>query len=73
MSPTSKPKSKKKWIQSAIQRKGGLHKSLGIPMSQKVGISREKVAAKKKGRVGRQARLALTLRRMKNKRSKSKS
>jgi len=51
------------WIKGATKNKGGLHRSLGIPQGQRIPVSRIRAAAKRKGKVGRQARLALTLRR----------
>ena len=54
----------KKWIQKAIKRPGGLHRALGIPEDQPIPLSRIRAAAKKKGRIGRMARLALTLRKL---------
>lgn len=54
-----------KWIQSAKLKKGALHKALGIPEGQKIPWSRLVSAAKKKGKLGRMARLAMTFRKMK--------
>lgn len=53
---------KKKFIQAAIKRPGALHKALGVPPEEKIPVSKIKKAAKSKGRLGRQARFALTLR-----------
>ena len=67
----SKPKkSPKKWIQGAVKNKGGLHRSLGIPEGEDIPESRKRAAAKKKGKVGKQARLALTLAKMRKKKKK---
>ena len=52
---------KKKWIQGAVENKGGLHKSLGVPEGEKIPAEEIAAAAKKKGKVGRQARLAQIL------------
>ncbi len=49
----------KKFSQSI--RPGGLKKSLGIPLDQKVGITRIRAAAKRPGLVGKQGRAALGL------------
>lgn len=51
----------KNWIAGATKNRGGLHRSLGI--AQGKGIPKKKVAAaaKKGGKVGKQARLAETL------------
>lgn len=54
----------KKWIAEATRNKGGLHRSLGVPMGKKIPAGKIAAAAGKKGRVGRQARLAQTLRRL---------
>lgn len=52
---------KKNWIEDATKNKGGLHKSLGIAQDKKIPKSKIRAAAKKKGKVGKQARLAATL------------
>ena len=49
------------WIKGAIKHKGGLHRSLDIPEKKKIPMSKIKAAAKKRGKVGKQARLAETL------------
>jgi hypothetical protein len=49
------------WISGATKNKGGLHRSLGVPEGQKIPPERIRAAAKRPGRVGAQARLALTL------------
>ena len=51
----------KNWIAGAVQNKGGLHRSLGIPEGQKIPASKIAAAAKRGGKVGKQARLAQTL------------
>ncbi len=51
----------KKWIAGAIKHKGGLHKSLGIAPGKDIPEKKKEEAAKKKGKVGKQGRLALTL------------
>ena len=52
---------KRHWIAKATRNKGGLHRSLGIASGKKIPAKRLKAAAKKGGRVGKQARLAITL------------
>jgi len=52
---------KRKWIQRAIKRPGQLHRDLGVPQGKKIPSSKLKAAAKRKGAVGRRARLARTL------------
>jgi hypothetical protein len=56
----------KKWIQKAVKKskKGSLRRSLGVKKGKTIPIKRLRAAAKKKGKLGRRARLALTLRRM---------
>ena len=50
---------KKKWIHKL--KKGGLHRSLGVATGKKIPRARIVSASKKKGKVGKQARAALTL------------
>lgn len=49
------------WIAGAVKNKGGLHRSLGIAAGKKIPRSKILSAARKGGRVGKQARLAETL------------
>ena len=58
---------KKKWIQQAIGKPGALHKQLGVPSSKKIPAGKLTTAAKKGGKLGQRARLALTLRKLKKK------
>lgn len=58
--PTSK-----KWIQSAIKKPGALRKTLGVKEGEKIPLSKLKAAAKKPGKTGQRARLAMTLKKMK--------
>ena len=51
-----------KWIQKAIKKPGALHRDLGIPEGEKIPVEMIRKAAKRKGKVGDRARLALTLR-----------
>ncbi len=53
----------KKWIQGAIKHPGALHKQLGVPAGKKIPLKRLKAAAKKGGKLGQRARLALNMRR----------
>ncbi len=55
------------WIAGAVSNKGGLHRSLGIPAGKKIPKSKINAAAKKGGKVGKQARLAQTLSKMRKK------
>jgi len=54
----------KKWIKKAISRPGALHRALKVPKGKKIPVAKIHKAAKAKGRLGRQARLALTLRKI---------
>lgn len=51
----------KGWIAGAVKNKGGLHRSLGVPEGQKIPKSKIAAAAAKGGKVGKQAKLAQTL------------
>lgn len=54
----------KNWIAGAIKHKGALHQSLGIPQGQKIPAGKLAAAAEKGGTLGRRARLAVTLGKM---------
>ena len=54
----------KNWIQKAIKKPGALRKSLKIKKAQKIPLKKLQAAAKKGGKLGKRARLALTLRRL---------
>ena len=60
---TSRPQTGK-WIQKAKIKPGGLHKSLGIAAGKKIPKSQIAIAAKKGGKIGKQARLAQTFGKM---------
>ena len=62
-----KGKKKKKWIQGAIKKKGALRKTLGAKKGQPIPKKKLQAAAKKGGKTGQRARLALTLSKMKKK------
>ena len=51
----------KKWIQSAIKKPGALRKSLGAKAGKNISKSKIAAAAKKGGKLGKRARLAQTL------------
>ena len=55
---------KKNWIQKAIKKPGALRKSLKIKKGQKIPLKKLQATAKKGGKLGKRARLALTLRRL---------
>jgi hypothetical protein len=55
----------KKWIQQAIKKPGALKKQLGIPTDKKIPAEKLAAATKKGGVLGKRARLAMTLRKLK--------
>ena len=52
------------WIAGAVEKPGALRKSLKVKKGKKIPVKKLEVAAKKKGKLGKRARLALTLRRL---------
>ena len=54
-----------KWIQKAINKPGALRAELGVPAGKKIPSSKLAAAAKKPGKIGKRARLAETLKKMK--------
>jgi hypothetical protein len=52
---------KKNWIAGAIKKKGALRRQLGIKNGKTIPLSKLKKAAKKAGKLGKRARLAITL------------
>lgn len=54
------------WIAGATKHKGKLHENLGIPEGQPIPESTLEEAAKRPGKVGKEARLAETLKGMKH-------
>ena len=59
----------KDFIQKAIKKPGALRKSLGIKKGEKIPASKLRAAAKKKGKMGQRARLAITLKKLNSKKS----
>ena len=57
----------KNWIADATKRKGALHRNLGVPEGQKIPAAKIKAAAKRPGVVGKEARLAETLKGLRKK------
>lgn len=55
---------KKYWIAGAIKKKGALRRSLGAKKGKNIPKSKIRAAAKKGGKLGRRARLAQTLARL---------
>lgn len=54
----------KNWIAGATKNKGGLHRALHVPAGQKIPAKRIAAAAGKGGKLGKEARLAQTLGKM---------
>lgn len=54
-----------KWIQGAIKKPGSLHKSLGVPMGEKIPAGKLEKASHAAGKLGKRARFAMTLKGMK--------
>lgn len=59
------------WIAGATKNKGALHRKLGVKPGQKIPAGKLKAAAKKSGTLGREARLAETLKKLARKRKSS--
>lgn len=55
------------WIKGAIKHPGALHKELGVPVGKKIPKKKLKAAASKPGIIGKRARLAETLSKMRKK------
>jgi hypothetical protein len=60
-----------KWIQQALKnhKPGTLHRELRVPLGQKLPLPLLRKASKAPGKLGRRARLALTLRGFSEKRA----
>jgi hypothetical protein len=58
-------KGKSNWIGGAISKPGALRSTLGAKKGEPIPRSKLEAAAKKPGKTGQRARLALTLRKMK--------
>ncbi len=56
-----------KWIQKAIKHPGALHKKLHVPEGKKIPQSKIKAAEKKGGKLGKEAHLAETLKKLRKK------
>lgn len=63
-------KKKKKWIQEAIKEPGSLRKQLGTKKGKKIPKKQLQKAAKAKGKLGKRARLAVTLGKLRRKKKK---
>jgi hypothetical protein len=58
---------KKQWIQDAIKKPGALRKSMKVKEGKNIPAKKLEKAAEKGGKMGKRARLALTLRKLRNK------
>lgn len=56
-----------KWIQGAIKHKGALRKSLKVKKGRKIQAKKLSASAKKGGKLGKRARLAITLGKLRKK------
>jgi hypothetical protein len=59
-----------KWIQKALEKKcskGKLHRKLGVPEGKKIPEGKIKSAEKKGGKLGKEAHLAETLKKIRKK------
>lgn len=56
---------KKNWIKDAIKKPGALRKELGVKGDKPIPAKKLDMAAKKPGKLGKRARLAETLKKMK--------
>lgn len=56
---------KKNWIADAIKKPGALRKELGAKAGKPIPAGKLEAAAKKPGKMGQRARLAMTLKGMK--------
>ena len=55
------------WIQGAIKKPGALREQLGVKKGEKIPKGKLEAAAKKGGKLGQRARLAITLGKMRKK------
>lgn len=55
------------WIAKAIKKPGALRKSLGVKKGEKIPAAKLTKAAKKSGKLGKRARLAQTLKKLRKK------
>ncbi len=56
---------KKNWIAGAVGKPGALHKEMGVPVGKKIAANALAKAADAPGKLGRRARLAQTLGKLK--------
>lgn len=58
---------KKHWIQDAIKKPGALHMEMHVKSGKTIPVKKLKAAANKGGKLGKRARLALTLKKISHK------
>ncbi len=63
---------KKRWIKAAIKKPGALRAQLGVGEDETISSGKLEEAARKPGKMGKRARLALTLKKISRKRKKTK-
>lgn len=56
---------KKNWIAEAVKKPGALRAEMGVKKGEKIPAGKLAAAAKKPGKLGQRARLAMTLKGMK--------
>lgn len=56
---------KKNWIAEAVKKSGALRAEMGVKKGEKIPAGKLAAAAKKPGKMGQRARLAMTLKGMK--------
>jgi len=60
----ARPRKGGKWIQGAIEHPGALRRQMGVKKGKTIPVGELEQAAKAKGKLGKRARLALTLRKL---------
>lgn len=63
--PVGSMNEEEKWIQKAIKKPGALKKQLGVAADEPIPAGKLKAAAEKGGKLGQRARLAMTLKKLK--------
>lgn len=63
--PVGSMNEEEKWIQQAIKKPGALKKQLGVASDEPIPAGKLKAAAEKGGKLGQRARLAMTLKKLK--------
>ena len=63
--PVGSMNEEEKWIQKAIKKPGELKKQLGVAADEPIPAGKLKAAAEKGGKLGQRARLAMTLKKLK--------